>query len=60
MVRSVKEIRDGENGGSNHRRYLCLERLSRERVPGGYAPGAKSEFQIGDRHSGRISLLTAV
>jgi hypothetical protein len=60
MVRPMKEIKDVENGGSNHRLCPCLERLSGECVPGGYAPGAKSEFQIGDRHSGRISLLTAL
>ena len=60
MVLPEKEIKDAQNGGSNHRLCPCLERLSRECVHSGYAPGAKSPSQIGDRQSGRIPLLTAV
>ena len=60
MVLATKEIQDVENAGSNHRFCLCFERLSRESFSRGYAPGAESALQIGDRHTGRVSLLTAV
>ena len=60
MVLLTKEIQDVENAGSNHRFCLCFERLSRESFSRGYAPGAESALQIGDRHTGRVSLLTAV
>jgi len=58
MVGSMKEIRDAENAGSHHGFCPSLDRLLRESIPGGYAPGTESPFQIGDRYPGRVSLLT--
>ncbi len=60
MARPAKEIKHVETDGSNGHLWPGLERLSRECVLSGYPPGTKSPFQIGDKQSGRISLLTAV
>jgi len=55
-----KENKDVDNHDSNHLICPCFDRLSRESVLGGYAPGAESALQAGDRQSGRVPLLTAV
>ncbi len=58
IVGQKKEIRDVDNHDFNRRFCPCLDRLARESVLDGYAPGTESPFQTGDRHSGRVSLLT--
>ncbi len=47
MVRPTKEIKDVENSGSNHRLCSCLERLSRECVPGRYATQLNPHSRLG-------------